>query len=190
MASSSSRWGGSSGSGAAAAAAAAADSNVVSTAPPDDRAAWATCLMTAVLPRPAPTLLILRGISGSGKSSIARALSDRFPPGYVAVCNADAYFQRSGTYTFNVAELGAAHESCRRAFDAAVRRRTPLIILDNTNTTLREYAPYVESIDSFNDAVAVGRIGGVRWPARGESPPMPDGADVENEGWAGGVGGT
>lgn len=83
---------------------------------------------------------IIRGASGSGKTAYT---NKHFPD--ATVCSADAYFvDDEGNYKFNPTRLGAAHESCRRSFKAALDRGQELIVVDNTNTTLREFKPYVD----------------------------------------------
>ena len=134
-----------------------------------------------LLPSKTPLVLILRGISGSGKSSVARAIVSAHPPGTVAVCSADDFFLQGGVYRFDFNQLGAAHEACRRSFDSALRRRIPIIILDNTNTTLREYEPYVSAVISFNDAVAGRLISGVHWPDTSTASRLGSGSRVADD---------
>jgi len=83
---------------------------------------------------------IIRGASGSGKSTYTKK---HFPN--AIVCSADAYFvDDQGNYNFDPTKIGAAHGSCRRSFKAALDRFQPLIVVDNTNTTLREFKPYID----------------------------------------------
>ena len=112
-----------------------------------------------------PTVYILRGISGSGKSTVTAAIAASLPPGtrYV-VCSADNYFiGPDDVYRFDSKLLSSAHEYCRRTFDAALIDRVPVIIVDNTHAQQWEYAPYVAGTAAFNDAVRFGRIAGVPW---------------------------
>jgi len=43
---------------------------------------------------------------------------------------------------FDVTRLGAAHDWCRSAFDAALAEETPLVLVDNTNSRAAEYDYY------------------------------------------------
>lgn len=85
-------------------------------------------------------LKILRGISGSGKSTYTRK---NFPD--AVVCSADDYFKLgTGSYVFNVAELGDAHLYCWSKCHDALVAGTELVVVDNTNTQLWEMSPYVQ----------------------------------------------
>jgi len=69
----------------------------------------------------------------------------------------DEAAQHGGIYRlcFDRSKLGAAHESCRRAFENALRARTGLVIVDNTNTQLKEYDNYKHTARREGYAVAV-----------------------------------
>ena len=84
---------------------------------------------------------MLVGLPGSGKSALAASLAaaDRA----AVICSADAWFMSATGYHFNRDHLGQAHEACRQAFEAAVTARIPLIVVDNTNLTAHERAPYL-----------------------------------------------
>jgi len=87
-------------------------------------------------------LVMLRGLPGSGKSSLAARLLQSAGCG---VClSTDEYFIQGGCYTFNPGLLGKAHEwNQKRAVDA-VKNRERLVVIDNTNTMAWEMRPYVE----------------------------------------------
>jgi len=95
-------------------------------------------------------LVILRGVSGSGKSTYASKLAVRLydymnPPRSVYICSADKFFKRpNGTYDFNPRLLGEAHEWCFEMVDSQMDFKTQVIILDNTNTRRWEYEKYIE----------------------------------------------
>jgi len=85
-------------------------------------------------------VVIMRGASGSGKSTYAKK---HYPD--AVVCSADSYFvDAQGDYNFDPTKLGAAHGQCKRSFKDALDRSEPLVVVDNTNTTLRELQPYVQ----------------------------------------------
>ena len=82
---------------------------------------------------------IMQGIPGSGKSTWIR---ENFPF-YKTVCSADQYFIDSdGVYRFDQNRLAEAHEACFENFKAAITNRHPEIIIDNTNTSPREWSKY------------------------------------------------
>jgi predicted kinase len=92
-------------------------------------------------------VLILRGIPGSGKSSLGKQIQtllwERF--GLQApICSADSFFETRRGYQFDRSQLSQAHEACAAAFARAI---TPggtcrVVIVDNTNTQRWEYATY------------------------------------------------
>ncbi|ETE68376.1 NEDD4-binding protein 2-like 2, partial [Ophiophagus hannah] len=89
-------------------------------------------------------LLILRGLPGSGKTTLSHILRGQSCNGIVF--STDDYFhQISGCWSYNVSQLGAAHEwNQNRAKEAMDLGRSPIII-DNTNTQAWEMKPYVKA---------------------------------------------
>ena len=90
------------------------------------------------------TVLIMRGLQGSGKSFIAKHYAENTQKMGDAtccvVCSADEYFERNGnTYGFNPSELANAHMHCRKKFINAINEGAEIIILDNTNSRKWEY---------------------------------------------------
>ena len=57
-----------------------------------------------------PTLFIVRGVPGSGKSTFAKHIWNEY-----AICEADKYFvdRETGEYKFDATKLKEAHEWCR-----------------------------------------------------------------------------
>lgn len=93
-------------------------------------------------------IMILRGISGSGKSHFAEECLEKL--GSVVV-SADFFFlSPSGKYTFDVSKLAEAHADCLRRFirfcDEAREGWSPALtlVVDNTNLTAIEIAPYYQ----------------------------------------------
>lgn len=82
------------------------------------------------------TLYIVRGLPGSGKSTIAETLA----PGMVF--SADDYFVVDGVYNFDPMKLGKAHEEC--LLSAASNIVHGSIAVANTFVTFREAKPYFE----------------------------------------------
>lgn len=99
-------------------------------------------------PRPAPQtarftkhIYLLRGLPGSGKTSLARKLKRDFPS--AVVFSTDDYFlMEDGSYIYNPDLLQDAHKwNQKRAGKAVSRGRTPIII-DNTNILAWHMKPY------------------------------------------------
>lgn len=98
-------------------------------------------------------VFIMSGISGSGKSTFVNSIvqahenieymTEGTGSWNTSVVSADDYFyDKEGVYRFDVTKLGDAHGACLKAFIEAVQYATPVIIVDNTNTTTEEIAPY------------------------------------------------
>ncbi|XP_048150988.1 NEDD4-binding protein 2-like 2 isoform X2 [Corvus hawaiiensis] len=87
-------------------------------------------------------LLILRGLPGSGKSTLSRALLGQSCDGIVL--STDDYFRQQYGYTYNAAQLGDAHEWNRKRAKQAMEQGKSPVIIDNTNTQAWEMKPYVE----------------------------------------------
>jgi len=93
-------------------------------------------------------LLLMRGLPGSGKSTIAERILKKFMNIYnttVCKCSADSYFtDDEGNYNFDHTKLGKAHGVCKWKAATAMRKGISLVVIDNTNTTRREIKPYLE----------------------------------------------
>lgn len=122
-------------------------------------------------------VIIMSGVSGSGKSTLAsqliqkhvgdvapfRSMIDLIPgiPPRCVLVSADDYFlvptEEPGKlrYEFNPRYLGHAHGTCFRHFVLALQNEFPLVVVDNTNTTNEELAPYIQAALAWNYTVEV-----------------------------------
>jgi predicted kinase len=93
------------------------------------------------------TVIILRGISGSGKTTFAEAIADN----RTAICCADDYFvDANGNYNFDPEKLNDAHEFCKERFKKVCRDEgIDKIIVANTNTSDWEFNWYKKVADDF-----------------------------------------
>ena len=82
-------------------------------------------------------VIILRGPSGAGKSTYAK---QHYP--HASVVSADHYFMVGDEYRFNPAQLSRAHAVCLRNFVDNLQSGQDITIVDNTNCTVAEVAPY------------------------------------------------
>lgn len=89
-------------------------------------------------------VIIMQGISGSGKSTYTRRIIAGLPPGAsFQVVSADHFFlDASGNYKFDPTRLGNAHLDCQKRFLEACQTGIDTIIVDNTNLRLWEISPY------------------------------------------------
>lgn len=82
-------------------------------------------------------ILILRGVSGSGKSTFAASLAG------ATICSSDAFMlDESGAYRFDHDRLRETHAKAFLRFRAALRRCDPLIVVDNLNLRRKWFVPY------------------------------------------------
>jgi uridine kinase len=94
------------------------------------------------------TVLILRGVSGSGKTTFAETLK-ALNPDRVAICSADDYFyDEKDHYNFDPSALGKAHLYCQSLFHVAMENENiDLIVVANTNTKPSDFAYYVNAAE-------------------------------------------
>lgn len=93
------------------------------------------------------SLLLLRGLPGSGKTTLAGTLASA---GKYPVFSVDDYFtDENGTYHFVFSENHLAYKSCEERTRAEMLRRTELIIVDNTFTLEWEMKPYESLSQEF-----------------------------------------
>ena len=89
-------------------------------------------------------LYIIRGIPGSGKTTLARKLA---PDANFA---ADDYFYDSeGNYKFDVSKLDAAHRTCMKNVVNSMMSGIPVIAVNNTFVRKWEYEPYIEMAEKL-----------------------------------------
>lgn len=120
-------------------------------------------------------VVIMQGIPGAGKSTYVDALryegSQRLPEWQdsIRVVSADHFFYErgNGRYAFDPALLPIAHGQCLRQFTSLITERhervrageSPalfgVIVVDNTNTSPAEVAPYAALALAFNFEVEV-----------------------------------
>ena len=96
------------------------------------------------------SLVILRGIPGSGKSEVANVLS-----GYAShiICTSDDFFITDGEYIFNPELLSVAHNACQEKCENLMKKQHHKIFIANTNTTEEEMQPYVELAEYYGYVV-------------------------------------
>lgn len=83
-------------------------------------------------------LFILRGLPGSGKSTLGALIAD-------VVCSADDHFVgEDGVYRFEPTKLKAAHSACGEKCEEAMVAGTPRIAIANTSTREWEWEWYVQ----------------------------------------------
>ena len=100
------------------------------------------------------TLVLMKGLPGSGKSTLSRELAQANQSS--VILSTDEYFMdENNNYRFNALLLGAAHtwnqNRCREHMQAAYQ----LIIIDNTNVVSKEARPYVDMAKQYGYTIKV-----------------------------------
>jgi predicted kinase len=99
------------------------------------------------------SIVLLRGLPGSGKSTIAKVLSE---DGQYPVFSVDDYFtDSSGNYRFDHLKNHLAYEQCRQNTEQAMKEGTKKVFVDNTFTLDWEIEPYFELAKKYGYRIFV-----------------------------------
>lgn len=98
-------------------------------------------------------LYLIRGLPGSGKTTLAYELSDVWGASHY---EADDFFiDDNGIYRYNKELIGAAHAHCIAMAGTAMLNNQPDIIVSNTFTTLKEMEVYFQLAKKHGYIVSV-----------------------------------
>ena len=86
-----------------------------------------------------PTLYLIRGVPGSGKSSLARVLLANQVVDDIA--EADDFFVQNGVYNFDASKLREAHGWCQNYTSNCLNKGFSIAV-SNTSTTEKEVETY------------------------------------------------
>lgn len=89
--------------------------------------------------QPNKTLIIMRGLPGSGKSTKAKTLAGE----QGLIYSTDDFFMVNGKYEYDPKMIGEYHNRNFERTQKAMFEGKPLIIVDNTNIRLWEMKKYV-----------------------------------------------
>lgn len=114
--------------------------------------------------------IVLRGLPGSGKSTYARQLIQKYlmdpekisrMNGAVVFSTNDLFYDPDGYYQFDGAALSDYHQRTLNRVTDALKAEISLVILDNLNIKHRHYRHYVRIARAFHYNVQVLDIGSI-----------------------------
>jgi predicted kinase len=99
------------------------------------------------------SLILLRGLPGAGKSTLAKLLAEKKWP----IFSVDDYFtdEKTGSYHFNFKENHLAYKLCNDNTEVEMKKSTSKIFIDNTFTLEWEMEPYFELARKYNYEIYV-----------------------------------
>jgi len=89
-------------------------------------------------------LFIVRGIPGSGKTSLAELLAPS-----MNICTADDYHMKDGKYDWIPENVGKAHTWCQSKAERLMEENMTPVVIANTSTTVKEMQPYYDLAERF-----------------------------------------
>jgi len=112
-------------------------------------------------------LTLVRGLPGSGKSTFANLITNKF-----SICEADLFFyDKEGNYNFDGSKLRQAHEWCRNQVETRMKDNEvnpqfyPEIVVSNTFTQEWEMEAYYKLAEQYGyqvfSIIVENRHGGV-----------------------------
>ena len=111
--------------------------------------------------QPVKTLTLIRGLPGSGKSTMAKSMCAHNQAKH---CEADQYFVKQGVYRFDASLLPTAHKDCLSRADMWMQSCFDVVV-SNTFTKSWEMQPYLDLAEKHgyrvNITVATGDYGNV-----------------------------
>jgi predicted kinase len=103
------------------------------------------------------SLILLRGLPGSGKTTLAKALSeeDKYP-----VYSVDDYFtnKETGEYLFDYKNNQYAYKQCEERTEGSMLQKIKKIIVHNTFTMDWELKPYFKLAATYNYRLFVATV--------------------------------
>ena len=94
------------------------------------------------------TVIIMRGLPGSGKSTFAKLIADE-------VFEADQFFYKNGKYKYIISKIKEAHDDCFERFKQSIKCGCGRIAVANTFTREWEFKRYKKFAEINNYKVFI-----------------------------------
>lgn len=109
-----------------------------------------------------PYLFLIRGLPGSGKTTLAKAMVSAFRQWTtVSHYEADQFMlDEGGNYKFDPNKLAYAHAECQNFTEMAMKSHTDFIIVSNTFVQRWEMRPYAEMAKKYDYQLAITEVRG------------------------------
>lgn len=92
------------------------------------------------------TLYIIRGVSGAGKTTLAKTLCGL--PNTVAIAADDYHYDEEGNYNWKAENMSKAHQWCKEVVEKKLEAGLNVVV-HNTNTSEKEIKPYLDLADKY-----------------------------------------
>ena len=98
---------------------------------------------------------IMRGTPGSGKSTVAKFLLQTIGTHMVKIHCTDDFFINceTGQYEFDKDQLYFNHKRNFENFCQSLKNNVSVVIVDNTNTTKKEFQKYVNEVKKYENYI-------------------------------------
>lgn len=110
------------------------------------------------------TLILMRGVSGSGKSTVAKQLANRLGG---TLFSTDDFFMKDGKYHFDQNLIAVNHQRNQARTEEAMSKGESPIIIDNTNSQAWEMKPYYELAQKYGYQIEIKQPGDQDFPEVG-----------------------
>ncbi|MCL4816636.1 MAG: AAA family ATPase [Flavobacteriales bacterium] len=102
-------------------------------------------------------LIILRGLPGAGKTTLAHVLSEN---GKYPIFSVDDFFTdaQTGKYTFVFSENHIAYHQCLKHCEKAMKENVSKIILHNVFSMQWEIEPYFKLAEQYNYTLHIATV--------------------------------